>query len=153
MRIATVVPALVAAFAVAGCAHPSGPSPSGGTYTSQVDRYLARQADQERGQGFTRWVAGPVHGRLNNGASSSHQMDVISGNQYVVFGQCDNDCTDLDLKLWDPDGSLIMQDVAVDDHPTLVFAPKTTGRLRIEVIMAHCNVNPCYYGVELMARP
>jgi hypothetical protein len=118
-----------------------------------VNTYLPRQADQERAQGFSRWRAGPVHGRLANAASTSHMMDVRGGTQYVVFGQCDNDCSDLDLKLYDPDGSLIIQDLAVDDHPTLVFFPKSSGRLRVEVIMAHCNVNPCYYGVEMMARP
>jgi len=140
-------------LALAACGHSTSTSPTGGTFTNQVDRYLARQADQERSQGYTRWVAGPVHGRLTNGASTSHQMDVIGGNSYVVFGQCDNDCTDLDLKIWDPDGSLILQDVAIDDHPTLTFNPKTSGRLRVEVIMAHCNVNPCFYGLQLMARP
>jgi hypothetical protein len=137
-------------LASAGCA---ARTRTGGTYTNQVDTYLARQANTERGQGYTRLVAGPVHGRLANGSSTSHLMDVVGSGSYVVFGQCDNDCTDLDLKLYDPDGSVIMQDLAVDDHPTLMFNPKTSGRLRVEVIMAHCNVSPCYYGVELMARP
>ncbi|MFI5279033.1 MAG: hypothetical protein ACHQU1_00950 [Gemmatimonadales bacterium] len=143
---------LLGLLASAGCAGHRA-STTGGTYTNQVDTYLARQANVERNQGYSRWVAGPVHGRLANAASTSHQMDVVGGVSYVVFGQCDNDCTDLDLKLYDPDGSVIMQDVAIDDHPTLMFSPKTTGRLRVEVIMAHCNVNPCFYGVELMARP
>jgi hypothetical protein len=70
----------------------------------------------------------------------------------VLFGQCDNDCTDLDLKIFDPNGTMLMQDVAVDDHPTLEFKAYTSGHLRVEVIMARCNVNPCFYGLELLAR-
>lgn len=41
----------------------------------------------------------------------------------------------------------------MDDHPRLVFSPKSSGQLRVEAIMAHCNVNPCYYGIQMMARP
>jgi hypothetical protein len=147
-RVLTVVLVALAA----GCARPSGVAPSGGRYTNQVDTYLARQAETERGQGYTRWVAGPVHGRLRNGNSGTHSMTVVGGNSYVLFGQCDNDCTDLDLKIYDPNGTLLMQDVAVDDHPTLEFKAYTSGQLRVEAIMARCNVNPCFYGLELLSR-
>ena len=148
-----IIPVLIA-LAAAGCAgHRASTTSTTGTYTTQVDTYLARQAATERASGYTRLVAGPVHGRLNSGATGSHEMQVLGGSAYVVFGQCDNDCTDLDLKIYDPNGSLLLQDVAVDDHPTLIFNPKTSGTLRVEVIMAHCNVNPCFYGLELLARP
>lgn len=75
---------LLALLAGAGCvhAHP-GATPVGGRYANQVDTYLARQADQERAGGFTRFVVGPVHGRLANGATAAHTMDVRGGTQYV----------------------------------------------------------------------
>lgn len=143
------VPAVLLLLAAACARHTAPPS---NRYTNQVDTYLARQAEGLAAQGYNHLIAGPVHARLNNGATGIHEMQVVGGNSYVLFGQCDNDCRDLDLKIYDPNGTLLMQDVAVDDHPTLEFKAYTSGRLRVEAIMARCNVNPCFYGLELLSR-
>jgi hypothetical protein len=147
--------AVAITLTVAGCgggARPRAVAPSGGSYTAQVDTYLAREATAARNNGFTRAVAPPVHGVLDNLAKTTHDMDVIAGNQYILFGACDNDCTDLDLRIYNPDGTVLAQDIATDDIPTLIFQPTMSARYRIEVIMAHCNRNPCFYGVQLMAK-
>jgi hypothetical protein len=123
-----------------------------GQYTTQVEGYLARLATNARGQGYNRNVAGPVYGSLNDDATSSHDLTVTAGNQYVIFGACDNDCTDVDLKIYDTNNNLQLQDVAVDDTPVLTFTANTSGKYRVVVAMATCNRNPCYYGVQLMAR-
>ena len=145
------------ALLAAGCggsrAQPSTTIPTGGNqYTAQVDMYLARLADNARGQGYYRIAAGPVHGGLRDDETASHTMDVVGGNEYVLMGACDNDCTDVDLKIYDQSGTLLMQDIAVDDTPVLVFTANSSGRYRVQVIMATCNRAPCYYGIELMAR-
>jgi hypothetical protein len=67
----------------------------------------------------------------------------------VILGVCDNDCSDVDLRLYGPDGSTVIQDLATDDHPTLNFTAPSTGNYRLEVIMATCRQSPCYYGVQL----
>jgi hypothetical protein len=129
----------------------SAPAPRG-QYTTQVQGYLARLATNARAQGFSRSVAGPVYGSLNDDAQATHEMTVVGGNQYVLMGACDNDCTDVDLKIYDTAGNLQMQDVAVDDTPVLTFTANSSGKYRVVVAMATCNRNPCYYGVQLMAR-
>lgn len=132
---------------------PSGITPTGrGAYTAQVQGYLERLANNARGQGYRRNVAGPVYGNLNDDAQATHEMTVVGGNQYVLFGACDNDCSDVDLKIYDVSGSLQMQDVAVDDTPVLTFTANSSGKYRVVVAMATCRTNPCYYGVQLMAR-
>ena len=123
-----------------------------GQYTTQVEGYLARLANNARGQGYNRIVAGPVYGNLADDATASHDLTVVGGNQYVIFGACDNDCTDVDLKIYDTNGNLQLQDVAVDDTPVLTFTANASGKYRVVVAMATCNRSPCYYGVQLMAR-
>jgi hypothetical protein len=58
----------------------------------------------------------------------------------------------VDLKIYDTAGNLQMQDVAVDDTPVLTFTANSSGKYRVVVAMATCNRNPCYYGVQLMAK-
>jgi hypothetical protein len=117
-----------------------------------VRGYLARQESNARNQGYTRRVAGPVYGRLNDDGRTTHRLTVVGGNRYVLFGACDNDCTDVDLRIFDTSGNLLMQDIGADDTPALAFTANGSGAYRIEVIMATCRRNPCYYGIQLMAR-
>ena len=151
MKLRSLAVALLP-FAAACASHRTSSVTPMGTYTTQVQGYLARLASNARGQGFSRNAAGPVYGHLDNGASTSHDMTVVGGNQYVLFGACDNDCRDVDLKIFDTAGNLLMQDVAVDDTPVLTFTANSSGKYRVQVVMATCNRNPCYYGVQLMAR-
>ena len=139
---------------VAACAGRSSTSSTAprGAYTTQVAGYLARLESNARGQGYTRVAAGPVYGHLNDDATTTHQMTVVGGNSYALFAACDIDCRDVDLKIFDTSGNLIMQDIAMDDTPVLTFTANGSGKYRVEVVMATCNRNPCYYGVQLMAR-
>jgi hypothetical protein len=150
-----IAAALGLAAAVNACMMGARPLPvpeGGNTYTAQVDTYLARLAATYRERGYGRTVARGVYGALRDDETGSHTMDVVAGNEYALMGACDNDCTDLDLKIYDQDNTLLMQDVAVDDTPVLRFTANSSGSYRVVVIMAACNRSPCYYGIQLMAR-
>lgn len=131
-------------------ARTSGSGPS--TYTVQVQGYLARIAEAAGKQGFKRVVAGPVYGSLNDDAKSSHEMTVVGGVDYVLFGACDNDCTDLDLIVYDQSGNVVRRDIATDDNPVVTFTAPRSGKYRIEVVMAICATEPCRYGLQLNAK-
>jgi hypothetical protein len=115
-------------------------------------QYLLNQMNQHNGtalrNGFQP-VTAMVSGTLTNSSTTSHSVSLNAGRQYAIIGVCDADCPDLDLKLYGPDNSLIAQDIATDDYPTLTFTAAFTGNYRLEVIMATCRVNPCAYGVQL----
>jgi hypothetical protein len=117
-----------------------------------VTSILGRLSNNAGAQGYNRNVAGPVYGSLNDDASGTHEMTVAGGNQYVLFGACDRDCSDVDLKIYDTNNNLVMQDVAVDDTPVLTFTANGSGKYRVVVVMAACRQNPCYYGIQLKAR-
>ena len=121
-------------------------------YTAQVDGYLSRLAGNARNQGYTRVVSGPLYGRLSDHATASHEMDLIAGSDYALLGACDNDCSNLDLRLHDSAGTMQGEDVESDDTPVVTFTAPSSGRYRIDVIMASCSRNPCFYGIQLVAR-
>jgi hypothetical protein len=60
----------------------------------------------------------------------------------AVYASCDDDCTDLDLLLYDAgSGELVASDTLVDAVPVVV-APYE-GNFVIEVVMASCSAEPC----------
>ena len=73
---------------------------------------------------------------------------LVEGVTYVFTGACDNDCHDLDFKLFS-DSTKIREDVASDDMPAVVFRPAWTGTYTLRVVMANCNRGPCRYGVSV----
>ncbi len=151
-RIAAVLLA-VTATACGGARAASSSSRSGPSqYTQQVQGYLSRLSDNAVKQGFSRVVAGPVFGSLDDDKEGSHDVTVNGGTEYVLFGACDNDCTDLDLLIYDSDGDLVRRDVEADDRPVLVFTPAKSGKYKLKVVMAVCSNEPCRYGLQLNAK-
>jgi hypothetical protein len=121
-------------------------------YTRQVQGYLANIASAAEKQGFRRVVAGPVFGTLDDDAKASHEMTVVSGVDYVLFGACDNDCTDVDLIVYDQNGQLVKRDILADDKPVVMFTAARSAKYRVEVVMAVCRTEPCRYGLQLNAK-
>lgn len=121
-------------------------------YTRQVQGYLANIASAAEKQGFTRVVGGPVFGSLDDDEKSSHEMTVVAGVDYVLFGACDNDCTDVDLIVYDQNNRLVKRDILADDKPVVMFTAARSAKYRIEVVMAVCSTEPCRYGLQLNAK-
>jgi hypothetical protein len=121
-------------------------------YTRQVQGYLANIASAAEKQGFRRVVGGPVFGSLDDDEKSSHDMTVVSGVDYVLFGACDNDCTDVDLIVYDQNNRMVKRDILADDKPVVMFTAERSAKYRIEVVMAVCSTEPCRYGLQLNAK-
>ena len=121
------------------------------TYQQQITRQLTNAAGAVSGQGYVADRA-PVMGSLNDDARESVLIDLNAGVRYAILGVCDNDCTDVDLRVQDPMGNMVGEDLATDDTPVVEFTSGATGQYRVTVMMATCNTNPCYYGVQVFAR-
>jgi hypothetical protein len=117
-------------------------------YTQQMQGYMNNYAQAAISRGYSP-VTAMVTGSLNGGANASHTVTLTQGRNYVIIGVCDRDCTDVDLRLYSADGSTTASDVALDDHPTLQFTAPASGNFRLQVDMATCSHNPCFYGVQL----
>jgi hypothetical protein len=96
-------------------------------------------------------------GEVQTGATASGDPESISltlrgGQEYVIAGVCDDDCSDLDLRLYDRGGNELAEDIELDAWPILEYAPSASGDFRVQVVMVTCSVSPCFYGVGLFAK-
>ena len=72
---------------------------------------------------------------LYNGESTSMEGYFLEGE--YIYGDCDQDCFDLDLFLYDASGQLVYQDTEPDSAPVVV-AP-FEGNYFIEVSLPNCS--------------
>ncbi|MCS7031269.1 MAG: hypothetical protein NZL92_07050 [Gloeomargarita sp. SKYG116] len=94
----------------------------------------------------------PLTGLLSAGEFDLIQITLRAGIEYVIVAVCDQDCRDMDLRLYDENGYLIDEDVALDDIPIVTVIPRRTATFRIQAIMSHCAARNCVYGVGAFAR-
>jgi hypothetical protein len=123
-------------------------SSSGGQdqWVGQVNRLLNEAARIATSNGLRR-THEPYIGSLRNGASSSHTLQLNAGTAYQLIGVCDNDCSDFDLRLFDPRGREVAADVLTDDTPVLSITPRVGGTYTVRAIMTACSDQPCRYGI------
>jgi hypothetical protein len=100
--------------------------------------------------GFTK-VMGTGSKSLPDDGVNNFNMTLNAGTRYSVFGACDKDCRDLDLKVFGPNGQELASDTATDDVPTIAFTANQTGSHRLEVKMYNCTVAPCFYAATIVA--
>ena len=101
--------------------------------------------------GYTR-THDPYTGSLREGESEYLTLTLHSGTTYRVLGVCDNDCSDIDFRLYDADDNEVDSDTETDDVPIVKVAPRETMRYRLKVIMVACKTSPCFYGVGVFGK-
>jgi hypothetical protein len=89
----------------------------------------------------------PYVGRLQNNTYTDLIVTLHQGVDYALVGVCDNDCRDMDLKLYNEEGDLVVKDTAPDSTPAVEIVPRRTQDFRVRVLMEKCSDNPCYYGL------
>jgi hypothetical protein len=143
---------LAAAALLPGCAGGMhGGSAPGDQWTATVLRQLSAVDGVARNEGMQR-LGNPLVGSINASSSTTLQVNLNAGRRYRLFGVCDNDCTDLDLRLIDPSGQTVAEDVEADDVPIVALTAQRTGSYHVQVMMARCSASPCRYGVSLYGR-
>jgi hypothetical protein len=123
----------------------------GGEYTDQVRVQLALIKLVGVADGWEE-THNDKFDKLNNGQSDSFSFTLRKGTSYKVVSVCDNDCSDLDLTLYDENNNEISKDTSTDSMPIVEVSPKRTGKFSLEVKMYSCNSNPCYYGISILGK-
>jgi hypothetical protein len=93
----------------------------------------------------------PLIGVLNGKATENRMVDLQAGVHYMIIGVCDENCADLDLRIFGPNAAKLAEDVQQNAVPALEFTAPTAGRYRLAVEMVTCNANPCAWGVQVLA--
>lgn len=137
-------------FAVVALTLFSGASGLNGQFRQQVRDYLGTAGGYLEDRGYA-MTTDPYDSSLDDGESEDFWINLDGGDNYAIVGVCDNDCSDIDLEVFDSNGNSLDSDYQVDDAPVLEFTAPRSGRYRIHVYMATCDVNPCYYGVGTYA--
>jgi hypothetical protein len=116
----------------------------------EIARQLGQQMQQAKNQYFADGkieVMAPLIDSLDEGRSDNYNVQLNAGKDYYLLGVCDNDCSDLDISLYNQNGQLIQEDTATDDKPMVLATPRASGRYQLRVTMASCSSEPCFYSV------
>jgi hypothetical protein len=101
--------------------------------------------------GYAR-AAGPFAGSLVQPRGQSRSITLRAGQDYRIVAVCDERCQDLDLRLVDPNGQTIGEDVLPDSVPVIHVQPRVTGQHTIEVVMQRCTAASCWYALNVYSR-
>lgn len=95
----------------------------------------------------------PVINMIGKGGTKTHVLTLDAGIPYVIVGVCDNDCRDIDLRLYNDEGDEVSSDIDVDKKPLIrVASQPKTAKFKLEVIMNSCSAPACYYGVGIFGQ-
>lgn len=121
-----------------------------------VVRQLDQMGETVRADGRTDANVLPrnqVIGVLEDGATSYVEVTLQGGVEYVFMGACDQDCSDVDLRLYlAEDFEQVASDVETDDFPVLSFVAPSSGAYLVGVDMADCDADICYYGFRVFQK-
>jgi hypothetical protein len=93
-----------------------------------------------------------VCGSLREGQTRWLDITAAPDRGLAVTAHCDQDCSDIDLALYQG-GRRIAHDDAVDDYPVVRTEPgPSSSRYRLQVTMYHCSHEPCRYGVTVFQK-
>lgn len=125
--------------------------PDATDYEGQVRYQLDSIHRRVSRSGYTRVIEGHI-AQIDADATERFTIDLEAGQEYQIVGVCDNDCTDIDLRLYDPSGNLVDEDVLEDDVPVVTVTPDQAGQYAIDGIMYECQTDFCYIGLAAWAR-
>lgn len=142
------------AFVCAGAdAQSRNANPRPNDYPGQVRTYLTEQAGKHTGEGFRPDSTIPDMIRpLRLEGGALWPIPLRAGVTYRIFAVCDNDCSDVDLELYDSTGGFVGRDVSTNDTPYVEIRPTVDGTAYARVFLAACESEPCYVGARVYRK-
>lgn len=104
---------------------------------------------KDRDSGWTLLPALRTIGTTVAGGTQTVKYTLSAGVTYKIMGACDDNCTNLDLKVADAAGKTLASDVDKDDIPILDLMPTTGGLVTVTATMTACKQRNCAYGVDV----
>lgn len=134
---------------------PPVPAPASGAFAAldQYDRSVFRRMKEM--ETWLRLETPTHHAWLHKtaqGTTARTTLAVEGGQRYTLVAVCDDDCTDMDLRVLDG-RYLLAEDVSTDAHATVALTPARGGQLTVEVVMAACAQSPCHFAVGVYETP
>ena len=124
-------------------------------YKQQVVSYLqtSDEVKRLRTYDFEPLDDGIRTGYINNGNFQDAILHLNRGYAYAFVGKCDEDCHQLTMELFDPDGNRIGSNETSGDSPVIWLLVTQSGDYRVRAMMPSCGgLIGCYWGVETVAK-
>ncbi|MBA3854875.1 MAG: hypothetical protein C0503_10695 [Gemmatimonas sp.] len=90
-------------------------------------------------------------GSLRQGETTELTLKLAAGQQILIAGFCDEDCSDLDLRVIQ-NGSTLGEDILDDDAPMVTLQNFAGGTVTVRVEMPGCSVAPCAFRVMVFGK-
>ena len=126
-------------------------TPAQDKWQKQVKSLLDKAAETTAAKGFVETHDARISS-LRDDSTETWTIKLNAGTEYRIIGVCDNDCSDLDLKLFNIAGTNVAEDLETDDVPVLSITPPATREYTVRAIMEECGASPCRYGVGVYGR-
>ena len=105
---------------------------------------------QPSGQTFTTGTQ-TFDGAIRQGEERAFTVGLNANTSYRIVAECDIDCSDIDMWLYDENGNLIDEDVLEDDYPILDVTPIRSAEFTVRLQMFACSIEPC--GFQITVQP
>jgi hypothetical protein len=94
---------------------------------------------------------------LSSGALNAHTFEEVTAEldartTYAAVVVCDDDCTDVDLSLYAPQGGRVKKDLDESDFAMVTYTPSAAGTYKFRVGMFKCSREPCGYALEIYEK-
>lgn len=126
-----------AALVVGGAA----PALSQNIYISQLYNQVLENSDV-MGPGYALDSFGVQ--RMLPGGKLRIPVEVPANASIAIMGDCDQDCVDLDLRVFDAQGVELGSDVLADNYPVVSVQVRAGTRVEVELDMVNCDAVYCY---------
>lgn len=111
---------------------------------------LQHQYEDFQQANFPDWTGALRQAGQNRQVERTYELE--AGQTYRIIGSCDRDCTNMDMEVFGPDGTLVGENRLADDHPYVEVTPEVTGTYRVHPWVVVCQARPCYGGVRVLKR-
>jgi hypothetical protein len=161
LAILTTIPAAVLAAAAPG----GGPAPTREVVWTRHQLYAANELNHYRQFEETSHMkvlnqGNMIIGSGQKGDKHSHAMELKAGVDHLVMVACDEDCFDVNLRVYDADGKLVGEDTRMPKIDTrmviaevqLIPAATQTYRLEVEAYCREGSIGACSYAVGVNTK-
>jgi len=93
-----------------------------------------------------------LSGSVGRGATDVNTLSLEGGVEYAIIAVCDEECTDIDLRITDAADSVLAEDINPDDNPIVEFTAPMTGSYDLDMIMFSCRASSCVWGGEVLRK-
>lgn len=121
-----------------------GVSAAQNDWTNQAQKYMQGSAGVLIPEEYS--LAKVRTGMLGEGESDLIQVVLNGQRSYMFLGACDDDCTDVDIEVFDGD-TLLVGDVQTDDIPLVSVKSGAAGVHTVRLTMAKCSAGTCAWAL------